>query len=137
MHELSVHGGGDPPIAVCGAPCSGAASLADVAGSWLAQDTSTTSPKNYKQRCRGHNLKILYLQHKTSFKIRMKAVIFRTTGPPSVLETVTDWPVPTPRVGEVLIKVRATSVNPIDAHVRKGKGFPRLLYKFPEVGSRR
>jgi hypothetical protein len=44
----------------------------------------------------------------------MRAAIFRQFGPPSVLEVVSDWPKPTRQAGEVLIRVVATSVNPID-----------------------
>jgi NADPH:quinone reductase-like Zn-dependent oxidoreductase len=43
-------------------------------------------------------------------------------GPVSVLEIVADQPVPTPGPGELLIRNRATSVNPIDSAVRSGYG---------------
>ena len=49
----------------------------------------------------------------------MKAVIYKTFGPPDVLKLVTH-PLPTRSAGEVLVKIRSTSVNPIDYKIRKG-----------------
>jgi NADPH2:quinone reductase len=49
----------------------------------------------------------------------MKAAIIRQTGSPDVIE-IADLPSPQPRDGEVLIDVRAVSVNPIDTYVRSG-----------------
>ncbi|GAA4855250.1 NADP-dependent oxidoreductase [Kitasatospora terrestris] len=54
----------------------------------------------------------------------MRAITQRSVGGPSVLESVEiERPVPT--VTEVLVKVHATSVNPVDAYVRAG-AFPLL-----------
>ena len=43
----------------------------------------------------------------------MKAYVQRKFGGPDCLE-LTDVPVPVPAAGEVLVRVRATSVNPYD-----------------------
>lgn len=51
---------------------------------------------------------------------RMRAAFFRRFGPADVLE-VGELPVPTPGRGEVLVRVRASSVNPKDTFVRKGR----------------
>ena len=47
----------------------------------------------------------------------MKAVTYQTYGPPDVLNLV-DLPKPTPDTGELLIRVRATSVTSGDARMR-------------------
>jgi NADPH:quinone reductase-like Zn-dependent oxidoreductase len=54
----------------------------------------------------------------------MKAVRFHTYGTPDVL-IYEDAPKPEPAAGEVLVKVHATSVNPIDWKIRAGhlRGF--------------
>ncbi|MEX5633312.1 NADP-dependent oxidoreductase [Parafrankia sp. FMc2] len=49
----------------------------------------------------------------------MRAVSQRTFGGPDVLEIV-EVERPRPRLNEVLVRVRAAGVNPIDAHVRSG-----------------
>lgn len=50
---------------------------------------------------------------------KMKAVRFHTYGPPDVL-VYEDAPKPEPAAGEVLVRVHATSVNPIDWKIRAG-----------------
>lgn len=51
----------------------------------------------------------------------MLAAIIRRKGPPAVLEVVTDYPRPQlRRPRDVLVRVRATSVNPIDTYLRSG-----------------
>jgi NADPH:quinone reductase-like Zn-dependent oxidoreductase len=50
----------------------------------------------------------------------MEAVIYRKFGPPSVLEVVQDYPVPERRAGQVLVKVHAVGVNPVDIATRLG-----------------
>ncbi|NUR58427.1 MAG: NADP-dependent oxidoreductase [Catenulispora sp.] len=54
----------------------------------------------------------------------MRAVSQQTFGDPSVLHVV-DLPAPTPIPGDVLIRVHAASINPVDAMVRSG-AFPLL-----------
>jgi NADPH:quinone reductase-like Zn-dependent oxidoreductase len=49
----------------------------------------------------------------------MKAIVYRRYGPPDVLE-YEEIEKPAPGKGEVLIKVHATSVNPLDWHLMRG-----------------
>ena len=49
----------------------------------------------------------------------MKAAFYHQPGPPDVLE-FGDLPTPTPGRGEVLVRVGAASVNPIDTYIRSG-----------------
>ena len=62
----------------------------------------------------------------------MRAIVYRDYGGPEVLETA-DRPEPEPAGDEVLLRVAAASVNPIDARLRSGEmrwllpgGFPRI-----------
>lgn len=62
----------------------------------------------------------------------MRAIIYRDYGDPSVLKATT-LERPTPAADEVLIRVEAAGVNPIDARMRSGEikwilpgGFPRI-----------
>src|SRR5205823_11602313 len=50
----------------------------------------------------------------------MKATMMVGYGGPEVLE-FKDVPTPKPRAGEVLVKIAACSVNPIDWRIRKGE----------------
>ncbi|HET9107074.1 MAG TPA: alcohol dehydrogenase catalytic domain-containing protein, partial [Steroidobacteraceae bacterium] len=54
----------------------------------------------------------------------MKAVRIRSFGGPEVLE-LADVEKPTPKDDEVLIRVRAASVNPVDYKIRSG-GYPMV-----------
>ena len=49
----------------------------------------------------------------------MKAIVYTRYGPPDVLR-IEDVPAPTPRKDEVLIKVYAASLNPLDFHHMRG-----------------
>ncbi len=49
----------------------------------------------------------------------MKAAFLDTTGPPDVIRHG-DLPRPTPKAGEVLVRVGAATVNPIDTYIRAG-----------------
>jgi NADPH2:quinone reductase len=49
----------------------------------------------------------------------MKAAFLETTGPPEVIR-YGDLPTPAPGKGEVLIRVAAASLNPIDTYIRSG-----------------
>ena len=51
---------------------------------------------------------------------RMKAVRIGTFGGPDVLK-LEDLPIPEPHEGEILVKVQAASVNPVDYKIREGK----------------
>lgn len=60
----------------------------------------------------------------------MRAITQNTVGGPEVLE-IADKPTPQPKAGEVLIRVKAAGVNPVDAAVRGG--FYPLLGEPPFV----
>lgn len=47
----------------------------------------------------------------------MKAIGYRKVGPPAVMENL-DLPVPDPGFHDLLVKVQAVSVNPIDTKLR-------------------
>ncbi len=61
----------------------------------------------------------------------MKAQVIRSFGGPSVFQ-VEDIPIPEIKPGHILIHVKATSVNPIDAKTRSGL-FPDVAAEFPLV----
>lgn len=64
----------------------------------------------------------------------MKAYVLRSYGPPGNLD-LTDMGIPVPAPGEVLVRVRATSVNPYDWHHMRGE--PRIARLMPgTVGPR-
>ena len=63
---------------------------------------------------------------------RAKAVIYRCYGPPEVLEYV-DIEKPTPAADEVLVKVHAASVNPLDWHYMRGS--PYLMRLIAGIGA--
>ena len=56
----------------------------------------------------------------------MRAIIYRRYGPPDVLQ-LEETERPTPADDEVLIKVRAASVNPYDWHFMRGEPYPLRL----------
>ncbi|HEY2572241.1 MAG TPA: alcohol dehydrogenase catalytic domain-containing protein, partial [Solirubrobacteraceae bacterium] len=59
----------------------------------------------------------------------MRAVLLSETGGPDVLR-IEEVPTPEPGDGEVLIRVRAASINPIDWKYRRGlaeKQLPAVL----------
>jgi NADPH2:quinone reductase len=49
----------------------------------------------------------------------MKAAYFNDPGPPDVIQ-FGELPTPTPKAGEVLVRVGAAAVNPIDTYIRAG-----------------
>ena len=62
----------------------------------------------------------------------MKAMVIRESGEPSVFEAA-DIPVPPIGAGQVLVRVAATSVNPVDCKIRKlgpgyGPDIPAVLH---------
>jgi len=61
----------------------------------------------------------------------MRAAIFRAHGPIENLE-IADVPAPTPRPGEVLVRVRAAALNHLDLSVREG--LPGLKLEMPHIG---
>lgn len=56
----------------------------------------------------------------------MKAIVYTKYGPPEVLQ-VNDIERPIPMTGEVLVKVHAAAVNPLDWHRMRGKPFTERL----------
>lgn len=63
----------------------------------------------------------------------MKAIVYYGNGSPDILKLV-DLDMPTPADNEVLIKVRAASVNPLDWRMmRGGPAFLRLLDRGPKM----
>jgi len=58
----------------------------------------------------------------------MKAAVYRRYGPPNVVK-IEEVQKPSPKDNEVLLKVRAASVNPLDVGLMKGKPHAfRLLF---------
>lgn len=58
----------------------------------------------------------------------MKAIVYEKFGSPDVLEFRDDEPKPVPTENEVLVKVHASSANPLDWHFMRGKPlFMRLI----------
>jgi NADPH:quinone reductase-like Zn-dependent oxidoreductase len=53
---------------------------------------------------------------------RMKAIVARCYGPPDVLK-LAEVERPTPKDNELLVKVRAASVNPLDWHMMRGSPY--------------
>jgi NADPH2:quinone reductase len=49
----------------------------------------------------------------------MKAAFIEKTGGPEVIQ-YNDLPRPNPQRGEVLVRVKAAAVNPIDTYIRSG-----------------
>lgn len=62
----------------------------------------------------------------------MKAIQFNSFGSSSVLDLV-DIDTPKPQEGEVLIKVTAAGVNPVDVKIRKGLLVNRVPTIFPAI----
>src|SRR5919112_799642 len=58
----------------------------------------------------------------------MKAIILKEAGGPENL-VVRDIPIPVLKSGEVLVKVKAISINPVDVKTRKGLGLYDSLKK--------
>jgi NADPH:quinone reductase-like Zn-dependent oxidoreductase len=61
----------------------------------------------------------------------MKAVVLPAYGGPEVLRYVTDFPEPVPGADQILLRVRATSVNHLDLFVREG--IPTLKIPLPHI----
>lgn len=59
----------------------------------------------------------------------MDAVIINKTGGLDVLEYVSNFPIPTRKPGQVLVKLQSSSVNPVDTAVRAGYIPPAKLPK--------
>ena len=57
--------------------------------------------------------------HKSVQSHSMKAIVYKTFGAPDVLKLV-NHPLPQRSAGELLVKVKSTSVNPVDYKTRNG-----------------
>jgi NADPH2:quinone reductase len=68
---------------------------------------------------------------KVYMEVQMKAYGIKRFGVPDVLEPM-ELPKPSPGMGEVLIRVAATSINPVDYKLRRGD-IPLLVPSFPAV----
>ncbi|MGZ0068360.1 NADP-dependent oxidoreductase [Microbacterium arborescens] len=62
----------------------------------------------------------------------MRAVVFDEPGAPEALR-VAEVPVPSPALSEVLVRVVAAGVNPIDAKTRSGRGVAGLVDRWPST----
>jgi NADPH:quinone reductase-like Zn-dependent oxidoreductase len=62
----------------------------------------------------------------------MKAIRIHEYGGPEVLK-YEDAPRPSPAAGEVLVRVHATSVNPVDIAIRSGFFKERMKFKMPFI----
>jgi NADPH:quinone reductase-like Zn-dependent oxidoreductase len=62
----------------------------------------------------------------------MRAIVFEAAGDASVLHEST-LPVPAPALSELLVRVVAAGVNPIDAKTRSGAGVSALLPSLPST----
>jgi NADPH:quinone reductase-like Zn-dependent oxidoreductase len=62
----------------------------------------------------------------------MKAVVLHEYGPPSNL-IYEDFPDPKPARGEVLVRVHAVSINPVDWKMRSGEARERFPVTFPGI----
>lgn len=60
----------------------------------------------------------------------MKAILFRHHGGPEVLE-YSDFPMPEPKQGEVLVRLRAAALNRLDLWVRNG--WPGIKLELPHI----
>lgn len=63
---------------------------------------------------------------------QMRAVVFAAPGGPEVLRTVA-IPTPSPVLSEVLVRVVAAGINPIDAKTRAGTGVSGAIDAFPST----
>ena len=57
--------------------------------------------------------------HEHCSRTSMKAIVYKTFGAPDVLKLV-NHPLPQRSAGELLVKVKSTSVNPVDYKTRNG-----------------
>ena len=62
----------------------------------------------------------------------MKAAVIHEYGPPKVLK-YEDAPDPKPGPGEVLVRVQAASINPVDYKMRSGDAKDRFPVQFPGI----
>jgi hypothetical protein len=57
----------------------------------------------------------------------MKAAVYTRYGPPDVVVQIKETERPVPKDSEVLIEVRAASLNPVDGHLMRAPFLLRLM----------
>src|SRR5690606_12496325 len=62
----------------------------------------------------------------------MRAAVIDATGGPEVLQ-IREVPTPSPLLAEVLVRVAAAGVNPIDAKTRSGRGVSAAIRNYPAI----
>lgn len=62
----------------------------------------------------------------------MKAAFYEKFGPAEKVLTIADMPTPTPKPGQVLVRVHATGINPSDVKLRAGAR-PGAVMEFPRI----
>jgi NADPH:quinone reductase-like Zn-dependent oxidoreductase len=62
----------------------------------------------------------------------MRAMVIAATGAPDVF-TLVDLPMPSKVNAEMIVKIIAAGVNPIDAKTRSGGGYSAAIENFPAV----
>jgi 2-desacetyl-2-hydroxyethyl bacteriochlorophyllide A dehydrogenase len=63
---------------------------------------------------------------------RMKAIIYPKYGPAEVMQ-LAERPIPEPGKDEVLVKIEAAALNPIDYVIRSGHMWPVTGFRFPKI----
>lgn len=60
----------------------------------------------------------------------MRAAIVRKFGPPTNISIENDWPIPNINSKQILVRVKAASVNPVDTYIRSGHfgSLPKIPY---------
>jgi len=62
----------------------------------------------------------------------MRAMVATRAGGPDVIEQA-EWPLPVRAGAEVLVRVLASSINPIDAKTRAGRGAAGAIRSYPVI----
>jgi NADPH:quinone reductase-like Zn-dependent oxidoreductase len=62
----------------------------------------------------------------------MRAMVATRVGGPEVIEMI-DWPMPVRTGAELLVRIVASSINPIDAKTRAGRGAAGAIRSYPVV----
>jgi NADPH:quinone reductase-like Zn-dependent oxidoreductase len=65
-------------------------------------------------------------------QMNMQAIIYKRYGGVEVLNQ-TSRPLPSPRPAEVLVRVKAAALNPIDCEIRAGRMWPVTGWRFPKI----
>ncbi|MEC7183713.1 MAG: alcohol dehydrogenase catalytic domain-containing protein, partial [Bdellovibrionota bacterium] len=60
----------------------------------------------------------------------MKAYVYKKYGPPEEVKSI-EREIPSPKENELLIKVKAIGLNPLDYRIRRGSLRPFTNFNFP------